>query len=59
MPDDDLIDPDEKIDQAIRIVKQRNWERYGVYEVDERYVRSLPEWRLDAIIKSRVSSAAA
>ena len=54
MPDDDLIDPDEKIDQAIRIVKQRNWERYGVYEVDERYVRSLPEWRLDAIIKSRV-----
>lgn len=46
MPDD----REEKIQQAVAIVKQQNWERYDIYEVDEAYIRSLPDWRLDRII---------
>jgi hypothetical protein len=46
MPDD----REEKIQQAISIVKQRNWERYDIYEVDETYIHSLPDWRLDRIL---------
>ena len=46
MPDE----REEKIQRAISIVKHRNFERYGIAEVDEAYVRSLPDWRLDRII---------
>ena len=42
-----------KIQQAIAISKQTHFERYGFSEVDERYIRSLPDWRLDRIIESR------
>ena len=45
--------PDEceaKIQRAISIVKHRNFERYGIAEVDESYIRRLPDWRLDRII---------
>jgi hypothetical protein len=44
-----------KIQQAIAISKHRHYERYGFSEVDERYIRSLPDWRLDRIIESRLT----
>ena len=47
MPDD----REEKIQQALKIVKQQNWERYDIDDVDEAYIRSQPDWRLDRILE--------
>jgi hypothetical protein len=58
MPDTDdskLVNERElKIQRAMAIVKHGNYERYGINEVDERYIRSLPDWRLDRIIDRRL-----
>jgi hypothetical protein len=58
MPDTDdskLVNEREaKIQRAMAIVKHGNYERYGINEVDERYIRSLPDWRLDRIIDRRM-----
>jgi len=41
---------EEKIQQAIAITRHRNWERYGIDDVDEAWVRRQPDWWLDHII---------
>jgi len=37
-------------EQALRIVRQRNWERYGVDDVDEAYIRGLNDRLLQCIV---------
>lgn len=41
---------EEKIQQALSIIRHRNFERYGIDNVDEQYVRSLNDRLLDHVI---------
>jgi hypothetical protein len=38
-----------KVQQAIAVVRERNFDRYGIDAVDENYIRGLPDCRLDRI----------
>jgi hypothetical protein len=40
-----------KVQEALLIVKHRNFMRYGLNDVDERYIRSLSDPMLDHIIE--------
>jgi hypothetical protein len=57
MPDDfaepEVDSREAKIQRAIAISKHRHFDRYGISEADEPYIRSLPDWQLDWIIEDR------
>lgn len=42
------------VQQALRIVRQRNFERYGIDDVDERYIRRLNDRLLEHVVSRDV-----
>jgi hypothetical protein len=48
-----MLEPDEReqlIENALRIVRQRNFERYGVDDANEAYIRSCSDSYLTLIV---------